>query len=189
MTESEIPGLSVRDEWITPDEERALIASIDASEWRADLQRRVQHYGWRYDYKARSVDESMRLGPLPEWAEALAARIEREGISAKPEQVIVNEYVPGQGISKHVDCVGCFGPVVLSLSLGSACAMELAREGREKVAIKLTARSLLALEDEARTEWTHAIPGRKSDVFDGLRAPRGRRVSVTFRTVKLRSHR
>jgi len=27
----------------------------------------VQHYGYRYDYKARTIDHSMRLGELPQW--------------------------------------------------------------------------------------------------------------------------
>lgn len=189
MSFTTIEGLSVRADWITPDEERALLERIDESAWRADLQRRVQHYGWRYDYKARSVDESMRLGPLPDWAEALAERVAREELSAKPAQVIVNEYVPGQGISKHVDCVGCFGPVVLSLSLGSACTMELARDGAPPRSLRLLPRSLLVLSGEARTEWTHAIAGRKSDVVDGVRVARARRVSVTFRTVILRGKR
>ena len=35
------------------------------------------------------------------------------------EQAIVNEYEPGQGIAPHVDR-DCFGPVVATVSLGSA---------------------------------------------------------------------
>jgi hypothetical protein len=54
MSTTDIEGLSVRTDWITPEQERALLERIDASEWRADILRRVQHYGWRYDYKARS---------------------------------------------------------------------------------------------------------------------------------------
>ncbi len=32
-----------------------LLEAIDASDWRADLKRRVQHYGWRYDYRKRHI--------------------------------------------------------------------------------------------------------------------------------------
>jgi alkylated DNA repair dioxygenase AlkB len=185
----EIDGLRLIDAWISADEAASLLAAIDAEAWRADLSRRVQHYGWRYDYKARSIDASMRLGPLPSWAEALADRVEREGLSARPEQVIVNEYEPGQGIAAHIDCVPCFGPVVLSLSLGSACVMDLRREGDPPRAITLAPRSLLALSGEARLAWKHGIAARKSDVIDGVRVARGRRISVTFRTVRVEGER
>lgn len=184
-----IDGLRLIDEWISADEASSLLAAIDGEAWRADLSRRVQHYGWRYDYRARSIDASMRLGPLPPWAEALADRVEREGLSARPEQVIVNEYEPGQGIAAHVDCVPCFGPVVLSLSLGSACTMDLRRDGAAPRAITLAPRSLLALSGEARLAWKHGIAARKSDVIDGVRVARGRRVSVTFRTVTIEGER
>ncbi len=182
-----VPGLVLLRDWITPADEVALLGSIDAAPWRDDLRRRVQHHGFRYDYKARAVDESMRLGPLPDWAVALGSRIMREGLSDRaPDQVIVNEYLPGQGISRHVDCVPCFGPIVLSLSLGSRCVMDLYAPGsREPVMLPLPPRSLLVLSGEARTRWAHAIAGRKSDLIAGARMPRGRRVSLTFRTVRV----
>lgn len=47
----------------------------------------------------------------------------------------------------------------------------------------LAPRSLLVLSGEARFNWTHGIPARKSDVIDGKKIARGRRVSLTFRTV------
>jgi alkylated DNA repair dioxygenase AlkB len=43
--------------------------------------------------------------------------------------------------------------------------------------------SLLILSGQARYEWTHAIPARQSDRIDGIKIMRGRRVSLTFRTV------
>jgi alkylated DNA repair dioxygenase AlkB len=67
--------------------------------------------------------------------------------------------------------------------------MELEREGAERRSLRLPPRSLLVLAGEARTAWTHAIPARKSDVVEGARVARGRRVSVTFRTVQLRAER
>ena len=39
------------------------------------------------------------------------------------EQAIVNEYEPGQGIAPHIDR-DCFGPVVATVSLGSAVNMD-----------------------------------------------------------------
>ena len=145
----------------------------------------MQHYGWRYDYKARAVDEAMRLGPLPDWAAGLSRRLVSEGlIEREPDQLIVNEYEPGQGISKHVDCVPCFGPTVVSITLAGGCVMMLAGPEGRRHEIVLAPRSLLVLGGESRVRWSHAIPARKSDVIAGVRVPRARRVSLTFRTIR-----
>src|SRR5262249_7484922 len=63
-----VKGLRYLADFITPEQQDALVRQIDAQPWLGDLRRRVQHYGYKYDYKARAVDVSMRLGPLPEWA-------------------------------------------------------------------------------------------------------------------------
>src|SRR3954452_6889602 len=131
----------------------------------------------------------MYLGPLPDWVLPLAARLTDGNVMpAAPDQLIVNEYEPGQGISAHVDCIPCFGPVVCSLTLGSPCVMELsAVEDDGAESLLLERGSLLVLAGEARYKWRHAIPGRKTDKVGGRAVPRGRRVSLTFRTVLLES--
>jgi|TARA_A100001391_G_scaffold63912_1_gene39786 alkylated DNA repair dioxygenase AlkB len=165
--------------------ELALLHAIDNSAWLGDLKRRVQHYGFRYDYRARRVTDESRLGPLPDWLEVLAGRLWKDSIfQAQPDQVIVNEYLPGQGIAPHVDCEPCFGETIASLSLGSACLMDFSNIHSGNTATQVLApRSLLVLSGEARFNWTHGIPARKSDVIDGKKIARGRRVSLTFRTV------
>ena len=60
-------GLLYIPNFITPAEEVALLNTVDQQPWLTDLKRRVQHYGWKYDYTARRVDESMRLGALSDW--------------------------------------------------------------------------------------------------------------------------
>jgi alkylated DNA repair dioxygenase AlkB len=56
----------------------------------------VQHYGYRYDYTRKQLDASLYLGPLPIWAAELARRLHRDAfIAAVPDQLIVNEYLPG----------------------------------------------------------------------------------------------
>ena len=180
-----VPGLDYLAGFVADLEEARLLAAVDAAPWLPDLKRRVQHYGYRYDYKARRVDPSMFLGPLPSWAQPLAARLVADGrMAAAPDQLIVNEYEPGQGITAHVDCVPCFGPVVCSVTLGSPCVMELsAADGDRAESLLLERGSLLVLAGEARYRWRHAIPGRKSDKFGGRVIRRSRRVSLTFRTV------
>src|SRR3984957_8956674 len=135
----DIPGLKYVAAFVPDLDEADLLAGVDAEPWLADLKRRVQHYGYRYDYKARKVDPSMYLGPLPNWAQPLAARLVAKGYMTAPDQLIVNEYEPGQGIAPHVDCVPCFGPVVCSITLGSQCVKELSAvkgEGAESLLLE-----------------------------------------------------
>ena len=155
--------------------------------WRAGLRRRVQHYGWAYDYRARRVSASDRIGPLPGWLASEAERLVERGLFAsQPDQAIVNEYLPGQGIAAHVDCEPCFGDRVASLSLGSSCVMDFREVASgQRSSMHLAPGSLLVLAGAARYDWTHAIAPRRSDMIDGIRRARGRRVSITFRTVRL----
>lgn len=180
-----IPGLTCIPDYVTPDEEAGLLAMIDQQLWMTDLKRRVQHYGYRYDYKRRSVDPDLYLGALPDWLNMLTLRLHADGHSAHPpDQVIINEYLPGQGIASHVDCVPCFGDTILSLSLGSPCVMVFTRiEDGLEIPVLMAARSLTIMRGEVRYEWKHGIPARKTDAHDGQVYLRTRRVSMTFRGV------
>ena len=102
---------------------------------------------------------------------------------APPEQMIVNEYLPGQGIANHIDHALHFGPVVASLSLCSGVLMRFRYNDQERE-LWLEPRSLLVLSGPARWAWSHGIAKRKGDVRDGARVLRGRRVSITFRTMR-----
>jgi alkylated DNA repair dioxygenase AlkB len=184
-TAAAVPGLTYLPDYLDRAAHDRLMETIDSLPWLGDLSRRVQHYGYKYDYKARKVDPSLYLGPLPDWAAELADRLLREAwFDVPPDQLIVNEYHPGQGIARHVDCVPCFGKTVVSLSLGSACVLEMARAG-VKVPLLLEPRSALVLQAEARYRWTHAIAGRKQDRWQGQVLERKRRISLTFREVLL----
>jgi len=179
-------GLTYLESYISEGEADRLVQEIDAAPWRTDLKRRVQHYGYRYDYKARQARREDYLGPLPALFHQLAERLTSEGhFQSVPDQVIVNEYRPGQGISAHIDCQPCFGPTIASLSLLSACVMRFSsRSLSQQMDLGLHPASLLVLKDEARHLWTHAIPSRKSDIISGQKYHRSRRISLTFRTMK-----
>ena len=60
--------------------------------------------------------------PFPRWAEVIGARLAPYFDGAMPEQCIVNEYRPGQGIGMHADHQS-FGDIVVSLSLADAWTM------------------------------------------------------------------
>ena len=185
--EPTVPGLTRIDDWIGKAEEHQILGLVDSGNWRNDLKRRVQHFGYRYDYRARSVSLADNLGPLPGWLAVLAGRLVDGGVVSKPpDQVSINEYWPSQGISAHIDCVPCFGETIAILSLGGSVVMKFqcsaTGAGRE---LALPTCSLLSLTGPARYDWLHAIPGRMSDVIDGVKTPRIRRVSLTFRSVNI----
>jgi alkylated DNA repair dioxygenase AlkB len=178
-----IEGFSYHPNYISPDEEKRLIETIDQKSWMNDLKRRVQHYGYRYDYKSRIVKNDFFIGTLPAWLNNLSLQLHQDNLFPKPpDQVIVNEYLPGQGISAHIDCIPCFGKTIASLSLGSGAVMVFTK-GSEKHEIYLEPRSLVLLSGAARYEWSHSIPARQSDNCDGIKIARARRLSLTFRNV------
>ena len=182
---TDIPGLQLVPEYVNEAREGSLVAVIDDLPWRTELRRRVQHYGYQYDYKGRKVTPEMYLGPLPDWLQPLCQELKERGLMPRvADQVIVNEYEPGQGIAPHVDCVPCFDDTIASLTLGSSCIMEFTQvKTRAKVPLFLPRRSLVVLSGEARYGWRHSIPGRKSDPHEGRVIARGRRLSLTFRNV------
>ncbi len=185
-------GLEYHPDFLAASEEDGLLAHIDDSEWLTDLSRRVMHFGYKYDYTSRRLDETARIGPLPEWLAQLSNMV-REAASEEAkqsldphrpfEQAIINEYRPGQGIAPHIDR-DCFGPIVATVSLGSAINMDFCCDstGGEYVQ-RLMPRSLVLLRGDARFKWRHGIAKRHSDTWNAQRTRRQRRVSITFRTI------
>ena len=114
------PGLLVANGFLTPEQQAECAQMVDANQqaWRNDLRRRVQHHGWRYDHRTRAITPDMHLGRLPDHLQNLAQRIfdEPGTFDRVPEQVIINEYMPGQGMGTRIDHPG-FGPAVCTISL------------------------------------------------------------------------
>ena len=107
-------GLEYHSDFLAPSDEERLLAHarIDSPEWLTDLSRRVMHFGYKYDYTSRKLDETARIGSLPEWLAQLplmvreAASEEAEAAARPPPAVrtaIINEYEPKQGIAPHID--------------------------------------------------------------------------------------
>lgn len=183
---NDVNGLTYVRNFISQDEHDFLLQKIDREPWLTDLNRRVQHYGYKYDYAKHEINRSMYILPLPEWSLGMAQRLYESYSHTLPDQVIVNEYEPGQGIANHTDCKTCFTDTIISLSLGSPCVMDFINNKRGvKRSILLEPRSLIVLTGEARYEWTHGIAKRKSDKLQGQVFKRMRRISLTFRTVIL----
>ncbi len=176
-----IPGLAYYSGFLNSTEQLRILNQIDALPWQDDLKRRVQHYGYKYDYRARRVDHSMFVGELPDFLVQVGNKLVLNGILYElPDQVIVNEYLPGQGITPHVDCEPCFKDTIVTISLGSVYAMEFYSTRTDDVfSFDLELGSALVLSGDARFHWKHGIKARKND--NDRR--RGRRVSLTYRNV------
>jgi len=185
--ETRIQGLTLFNDFIDGPLHDRLIQSIDLQPWRRSLKRRVQQYGYEYDYKSRVIDVTHRLGPLPGWANQIVFLLQRRGVlNTAPDQAIVNEYLPGQGIASHIDRESCFGEAIAILSLGSRIVMDFVHAiSEERFECGLQPRSLLVLQGPARYEWKHGIAARKTDRFQGDVYRRGRRISLTLRKVLL----
>jgi alkylated DNA repair dioxygenase AlkB len=172
----EIAGLSYFPEYVSVAEEIELVEAIDQELWDTSWQRRRQLYGASYGTKATGQ-------PIPSWGRRLAARLLSDQRTEKPfDQMLVNEYLPGQGIAMHCDYQP-FDRTVVSLSLLAPCVMDFrhlstSREER----LLLEPHSLLILTDEARYDWEHGIASRKKDVWYNVPIVRTRRLSITFRT-------
>ena len=181
-----VRGLTFFEDFLTKEQQEYCVHRVDsaADEWRNDLSRRVQHYGWRYDYKARAITPDMHIGALPDWLADLSQKLYDEtGLFDRvPEQVIVNEYLPGQGIATHIDHPG-FGPTVCTISLLDDWEMDFSENWKEKFPALLQRGSCVLLTGDARSVWQHGIAPRKSEATDAGRRDRKRRLSLTFRTV------
>lgn len=188
VAEGALPrGLIFVPNFVAASEERELVGLLDDAEhavWLTDLSRRVQHFGYRYNYKLRALSSADKIDDAPTEIQALGARLVELGYFATPpDQVIVNEYLPGQGISSHIDRETCFGSTVASLSIGTDVVMDFRSEDGAIGALLLSARSLVVLTGDARYRWRHSIAARKSDRIGEREFARGRRLSLTFRTV------
>ncbi|KDO26139.1 hypothetical protein SPRG_08500 [Saprolegnia parasitica CBS 223.65] len=181
-----VPGLSIIDDFISADEEASLLSTIDGMAWEDSIQRRVQHYGYAFRYDTRDVDASQPLGPLPPFCADTAANMHclRPDLQL-PDQITINEYLPGQGIAPHVDTADVFTEYIASLSLGSDIVMDFRLVSDPSVLkhVVLKRRSLCLMVGEARYLWKHGIAYRKHDLIGGAVATRSRRVSLTLRKI------
>ncbi len=167
-----ILGLTLKLNAIDDKTEAQIINTIETGAWTTAFKTRsVQQYGHIYNYNTKGLSGYIQI---PKWLLDLAKQLD----IPEPENVIINKYDPGEGISAHIDS-NCFGPIITSLSLKSAIPM-IFKYHIDVKTYTLEPRSLLILEDTARYRYTHEIPARKSD--NGVK--RQKRYSITFRTVR-----
>lgn len=166
------PGFRYEPEFITPEEERALLKEFErvplhTFTWDGyESKRRVKSYTKETGYPApllRVMERAAKFLELP--LDAF-------------EHAMVAEYVPGTGIGWHRDQPPY--DKIIGLSLGSAVPfrfrkIESGKEKRKWERITLTAepRSLYVMASDSRSRWQHSIPPVEK-----------LRYSITMRTVE-----
>ena len=171
------PGLELREEFVTGEEESALLAQIAGLPflpfqfhgWTGN--RETVSFGWRYDFSRAQLEPAP---PIPQFLQALRARAATfAGLPAADfEQALVIRYQVGAGIGWHRD-----RPVferVFGLSLLSPCVLRFRRRRGarfERFPLHAPRRSAYLLSGEIRDQWEHSIAP--------LQAPR---YSITFRS-------
>lgn len=187
METPECSGLKVVYDYVSRDEEDRLIAEIDANEWmtttgKGKAGRRVQHYGFKYDYSGRT--KQVPTTPFPPHIQALAQRLVDDGLFHRfPDQCIVNEYSRKQGIGAHTDHE-MFGPIIVTVSLGEDVVMDFTYQDKVYHGALLKRRSMAQLTKSYRYLFKHSIAPRVNYTYEGVKYTKGenyRRISVTFR--------
>jgi alkylated DNA repair dioxygenase AlkB len=182
--ETAVPGLFLYPDFIDEAAEAHLLNEIDSQTWIVDYLRRLQYYGYRNELE-KPYDLVEFPVPMPPLIEQLSQKIVAQGIVLiQPDQVIINEYVPGEGIKPHKDRA-YYENQICGVNLGSSCIMRFIRGANlEVIDVEIPRRSLYVMQDDARKKWKHGIPPRKKDVVGGQVQHRERRVSITYRKVK-----
>jgi len=182
--ETAVPGLFLYPDFIDEALEAQLLNEIDSQTWIVDYLRRLQYYGYRneLDKPYDLIEFPVAMPPL---IEQLSQKIVAQGIVLlQPDQVIINEYFPGEGIKPHKDRA-YYENQICGVNLGSSCIMRFIRGANlEVIDVEIPRRSLYVMQDDARKKWKHGIPPRKKDVVAGHVQLRERRVSITYRKVK-----
>lgn len=173
-------GLRYERDFITPDEEAALVAQIgrlplQEARYKAyTAKRRIAVFGSAYDF------ETYELGPappLPGFLEPLRNRVSGlvDAAPADFPHCLINEYRPGTPLGWHRD-VPEF-ELVVGVSLAGHCRMRFRayppRKGAKIFVLDLEPRSVYVLRDEIRWRWQHSVAPTQE-----------LRYSITFRTAR-----
>ena len=195
MTSEIPPGLEMYE--LIPDKfiQDKLFELVDIFDENQPLKRKTRQYGYEYDYNARESHQDKKLKKIsyttPNQLLCIADVLYKYNLMRqKPNQIIINKYEPGQGISAHRDHMKYFTGDIATLSLGSAYVMKFCPHPENTSVdpkifynVLLPVGSLAVMKDDARSLWTHEISKSQSDKIDGKRIKRGTRISITFRTV------
>lgn len=152
--------------FISEDDEAFIMKHVYSApkpKWTCLSNRRLQDYGG-VPHKNGMIPEK-----VPDWLKTYNDKIAAYNVFGgnKPNHVLVNEYLPNQGIMPHTDGP-LFYPTVTTISCGSHTVLEILENDakRDKVCdIFLERRSLVVLQDDVYSKYLHSISERDEDVI------------------------
>jgi alkylated DNA repair dioxygenase AlkB len=178
LTDSMPGGLSYRPEFLSPQEESALLAELEMLRFDPIVmhgqaaKRTGRHFGLDYDYERRVPQPGE---PLPSWLEGLRGRAAEiaELDPAELVEILVQRYPAGSTIGWHRDAPAF--DLVVGISLGGSCRMRFrsVKDPKLVTELRLEPRSAYVLRGSVRWAWQHSIPPTKEE-----------RYSVTFRSLR-----
>jgi len=191
---SVLPDLFYIPDYLTLKEQKTLVSSIQksSSAWVQLSKRRLQNWGG-VPHPSGMFEEMMPL-----WLDNIATDlVDRDVFEKKPNQCLLNEYVPPKGIGLHNDGP-LYVPKVAILSLQSSAIIQfLPHESGPPVKLILEPGSLMIFEKSFYTDYDHFIEDVAEDVIDENVANmestkhaeestivRDSRLSLTLRSVK-----
>ncbi len=181
--ETPVPGLFIYPDFISEAMEADLINEIDHQTWVVDYNRRLQYYGYRNELEAPYNLISIPVEMPPVILQLSKNLVEQQVLSMQPDQVIINEYPPGEGLRPHKDR-NYFENQICGVSLASGSVMRFIKiAGGDVVDVEVPRRFVYVMQDDARYRWYHSIPSRKKDVVEGQVKHRERRLTITYRKV------
>ncbi|CAN1852390.1 Alpha-ketoglutarate-dependent dioxygenase alkB homolog 6 [Linum perenne] len=150
-----VPTVMYVPQFVTEAEETHLMAKIyesPASKWKPLKNRRLQNWGGVVHEKGLLPQE------LPPWLTKITQKIYEESglFPSAINHVLINEYLPNQGIMPHQDGPAYF-PVVAILSLGSPAVMDFTpharlRAGSDSLEVEAENRHLRSETSEVETD-------------------------------------
>uniref|UniRef100_A0A1B6M712 Fe2OG dioxygenase domain-containing protein n=2 Tax=Graphocephala atropunctata TaxID=36148 RepID=A0A1B6M712_9HEMI len=172
LVDSAPPSVYYIPNFITEFEENIIVEKVNTApkpKWTQLSNRRLQNWG------GIPHPKGMIPEPLPEWLQEFVDRVshlEVFGRSIKPNHVLINEYLPGQGIMAHFDGP-LFYPTVATISCGSHTLLnfikppdkDLAQSKEKSFSLLLEPRSLLLLQDSMYHDYQHSIEEVLQDVI------------------------
>jgi len=167
--------------FISKEEENYLIEYVNKSpkpRWTQLQNRRLQNWGGVPHPKGMIAEE------IPTWLKSIMNKVAAVGVfgEKKPNHVLVNEYLPGQGIMPHLDGP-LFYPTITTVNLGSHGVLNFYRpieekgaddgettpamdwESRMEFSLLLEPRSLLILQDKCYHHFLHGIEEKTDDLI------------------------
>lgn len=158
-------------EFITENEEKSILSSIYAApkpKWTQLSNRRLQNWG------GIPHNKGMIAESIPIWLDIYLEKIHNLNVMGgnRPNHVLVNEYLPTQGIMAHLDG-SLFYPTITTISVGSHIVLKFsepviddADTPNHVFSFLLEPRSLLILQDELFTNYLHCIEELSEDLLD-----------------------